>query len=59
MIQPRFTCGFKLEAVRLVGERPGTIAPTPRSRDVHWNVPCKYVKDFAANPQVALPGMSA
>ncbi len=51
-----FSREFKLEAVRLVRERGVTAAQAARDLDVHENVLRKWVRDFAADPQQAVPG---
>ena len=57
MERRRFGREFKLEAVRLVRERGVTVAQAARDLDVHENVLRKWVKDFAADPQHAFPGL--
>jgi transposase len=57
MERRRFGREFKLEAVKLVRERGVTVAQAARDLDVHENVLRKWVKDFAADPQHAFPGL--
>jgi transposase len=52
-----FSCEFKLEAVRLVRERGVAVAQASRDLDVHENVLCKWVKEFAVDPGTHFPGM--
>ena len=47
---------FKLEAVRLVGERGVSVAQASRDLDLHQNMLRKCVKDFASDPAHAFPG---
>jgi transposase len=57
MHRREFSREFKLEAVKLVRER-GVAAPqAARDLDVHENVLRKWVKDFAADPKQAFPGL--
>ncbi len=56
MKRRRFSREFKLEAVKLVGERGVSVAQAARDLDVHENVLRKWMKDFAADPQHAFPG---
>ena len=53
----RFDRAFKLEAVKLVRERGVSAAQAARDLDVHENVLRKWVKEFAADPQHAFPGL--
>jgi transposase len=53
----RFGREFKLEAVKLVRERGVTVAQAARDLDLHENLLRKWVKDFAADPQHAFPGL--
>jgi transposase len=52
----RFDRAFKLEAVKLVGDRGVSASQAARDLDVHENVLRKWVKEFAADPQHAFPG---
>jgi transposase len=56
MQRREFSCEFKLEAVRLVRERGVAVAQAARDLDVHENVLCKWVKEFAVDPGHAFPG---
>ena len=51
-----FSGEFKIEAVRLVGERGVSVAQASRDIDVHENVLRKWVKEFGADPKQAFPG---
>ena len=53
----RFERAFKLEAVRLVRERGVSVAQAARDLDIHENMLRKWVKEFAADPQRAFPGL--
>ena len=57
MERRRFSREFKLEAVRLVRERGVSVAQAARDLDLHENLLRKWVKDFAADPQHAFPGL--
>ena len=48
---------FKVEAVKLIRERGVSVAQAARDLDVHKNVPRKWVKEFAADPGQAFPGL--
>ena len=48
---------FKIEAVKLVRERGVSVAQAARDLDVHENVLRKWVKEFAADPGQAFPGL--
>ena len=50
-----FSREFKIEAVRLVGDRGVSVAEAARDRDVHEIVLRKWVKDFTADPLEAFP----
>ena len=56
MVRRRFSREFKLEAVRLVGERGVSVAQGARDLDVHENQLRKWVREFAADPAQAFPG---
>jgi len=56
MVRRRFDRAFKLEAVKLVGDRGVSASQAARDLDVHENVLRKWVKEFAADPQHAFPG---
>jgi transposase len=47
---------FKLEAVRLVRDRGGTVAQAARGLDLHENVLRKWVREAEADPPSAFPG---
>lgn len=51
-----FTREFKLEAVRLVGERGVSVAQAARELDLHENVLRKWVRAFGADAEQAFPG---
>jgi transposase len=57
MARRRFSREFKLEAVKLVRERGVSVAQAARDLDLHENLLRKWVKDFAADPQHAFPGL--
>jgi len=57
MQRRQFSREFKLEAVKLVKERGVAAAQAARDLDVHENVLRKWVKDFAADPKQAFPGL--
>ena len=46
MQRRKFSREFKIEAVRLVGERGVSVAQASRDIDVHENVVRKWVKEF-------------
>jgi transposase len=48
---------FKIEAVKLIRERGVSVAQAARDLDVHENVLRKWVKEFAADPGQAFPGL--
>src|SRR5713101_2833909 len=48
---------FKIEAVKLIRERGVSAAQAARDLDVHENVLRKWVKEFAADPGHAFPGL--
>lgn len=56
MERRRFDRAFKLEAVRLVGERGVSVAQAARDLDLHENVLRKWIAAFRADPQQAFPG---
>ena len=56
MQRRRFGREFKIEAVRLIGERGVSVAQASRDLEVHENVLRKWVKEFAADPVHAFPG---
>ena len=53
----QFSREFKLEAVRLVRERGVSVAQAARDLDLHENVLRKWVREAAADPQHAFPGL--
>jgi transposase len=56
MQRRKFSGEFKVEAVRLVGERGVSAARAARDLDVHENVLRKWVKELAAASADAFPG---
>jgi transposase len=56
MQRRKFSREFKIEAVRLVGERGVSVAQASRDIDVHENVLRKWVKELSADPKQAFPG---
>ena len=52
----QFTREFKLEAVKLIGERGVTAAQAARDLGVHENVLRKWVRELAADPHHSFPG---
>ena len=56
MQRRKFSREFKIEAVRLAGERGVSVAQASRDIDVHENVLRKWVKEFGADPKQAFPG---
>ena len=56
MVRRSFTREFKLEAVRLVGERGMTVAQVARDLDIHDNVLRRWVRQFREDPVHAFPG---
>jgi len=52
----KFSCEFKLEAVRLVKERGVSVVQAAKDLDVHENVLRKWVREVSADPQHAFPG---
>jgi len=56
MERRRFARVFKLEAVRLIKERGGSVAQASRDLAVHQTQLRKWVRDFADDPQQAFPG---
>lgn len=56
MQRRRFGREFKIEAVRLIGERGVSVAQAARDLDIHENVLRKWAKEFAADPGQAFPG---
>jgi transposase len=56
MQRRKFSREFKIEAVRLVGERGVSVAQASRDIDVHENVVRKWVKEFGADLKQAFPG---
>jgi transposase len=53
----KFSREFKLEAVRLVRDRGVSVAQAARDLEVHENVLRKWVRELAADPQNAFPGL--
>ncbi len=56
MQRRKFSREYKLEAVKLVTERGGSVAQAARDLDVHENVLRKWVKEYGADPTQAFPG---
>jgi len=52
----KFSREFKLEAVKLVGERGVAVTQAARDLDLHVNVLRKWVREQSADPQQAFPG---
>lgn len=53
----QFSREFKLEAVRLVKERGVSVVQAARDLGLHENVLRKWVREAAADPQHAFPGL--
>jgi transposase len=49
MKRRKFSCEFKIEAVKLVRERGVSVAQAGRDLDVHENVLRKWVKEFGSD----------
>ena len=58
MRRRKFSREFKIEAVKLVGERGVSVAQAARDLDVHENVLRKWVKEFGAGAALALEAMA-
>jgi transposase len=56
MQRRKFSREFKIEAVKLVGERGVSVAQAGRDLGVHENVLRKWVKEFGSDPVQAFPG---
>ena len=56
MQRRKFSCEFKLEAVRLVKDRGVAVAQAAHHLDLHENVPRKRVRKTSADPQHAFLG---
>ncbi len=56
MERRKYTREFKLEAVKLIGERGVTVAQASRDLGVHGTVLRNWVKAFADDPAHAFPG---
>jgi transposase len=56
MQRRKFSREFKIEAVKLVGERGVSVAQAARDLDVHENVLRKWAPDHEADPGSAFPG---
>ena len=52
-----FSREFKLEAVRLVRERGVSVAQAARDLDLHPNMLRNWVRELAADPAQAFPGL--
>ena len=53
----QFNREFKLEAVKLVKERGVSVAQAGRDLGVHANVLRRWLREAAADPQHAFPGL--
>jgi transposase len=51
-----FSREFKVEAVRLVGERGVSVAQAGRDLDIHENMLRRWAKELTADPAQAFPG---
>ena len=56
MERRKFSREFKLEAVKLVGERGVAVAQAARDLDLHVNALRKWVREQSSDPQQAFPG---
>jgi transposase len=56
MQRRKFSREFKVEAVRLVGERGVSVAQASRDLDVHPNILRKWKKELGSDPTQAFPG---
>jgi transposase len=56
MQRRKFSREYKIEAVRLVRDRGGSVAQASRDLDVHENVLRKWAKEFGSDPRQAFPG---
>ena len=56
MERRKFSREFKLEAVKLVGDRGVTSAQSSRDLGVHANVLRKWVRELETDPAEAFPG---
>lgn len=56
MKRRKFSCEFKVEAVKLVRYRGVSVARASRDLDVHENVLRKWVKELGFDPAQAFPG---
>src|SRR3981081_4057111 len=59
MRRRKFSREFKIEAVRLVGERGVSAAQAARDLHVHENVLRKWVKEFGSDPVQAFQAHSS
>ena len=57
MERRKYSREFKIESVRLIRERGASVAQASRDLDIHENVLRKWVKEFAADPAQAFPGL--
>ncbi|MFM9857221.1 IS3 family transposase [Pseudoxanthobacter sp. M-2] len=57
MPRRKFSREFKIEAVRLIKERGVSVAQAGRDLDVHENVLRKWMRELAADPAHAFPGL--
>ena len=51
-----FSREFKVEAVRLVGERGVSVAQAARDLEIHENMLRRWAKELTADPAQAFPG---
>ena len=56
MQRRKFSREFKVEAVRLVGERGVSVAQASRDLDVHQNILRKWRKELGSDPAQSFPG---
>jgi transposase len=57
MERRKYSREFKIESVRLIRERGVSVAQASRDLGIHENVLRKWVKEFAADPTQAFPGL--
>ena len=56
MVRRQFSREFKLEAVRLVKERGGSVVQARRDLDVGESLFRRWLKEFSSDPGQAFPG---
>ncbi len=56
MTRRQFSREFKLEAIRLVGERGVSVAQASRDLDVGESILRRWIKELTADPGQAFPG---